>query len=79
MTRYSTPTVARTVGTGKRTLLRSLYEKKISEPRRSSEGGQEIRLWNHRDVERVRKYKEANYRKGRGEEEETFVAKNALF
>jgi hypothetical protein len=28
--------------------------------------GQEIRIWTDRDVERVRKYKEENYRKGRG-------------
>ena len=25
-----------------------------------------VRLWAERDVERVRKYKEANFRKGRG-------------
>lgn len=28
--------------------------------------GRALRRWTDRDVERVRKYKEANYRKGRG-------------
>jgi phage antirepressor YoqD-like protein len=66
MKKYSTATVARTIGIGKRTLLRWLYEKKIAEPKRLTEGGQDIRLWTERDVERVSRYKEANYRKGRG-------------
>ncbi len=71
MIRYSTATVARTVGIGKRTLLRWLYDKKIAEPKRLTEGGQVIRLWTERDVERVRRYKEANYMKGRGRKKTT--------
>jgi len=54
------------VGIGKRTLLRSLYEKKIAEPDRLTDGGEDIRLWTEGDIEKVRRYKEANFRKRRG-------------
>jgi site-specific DNA-methyltransferase (cytosine-N4-specific) len=63
---YSTAQVARMVGVNKQTLLRWLWAGKIPEPKQHSNGGQKVRLWTERDVERARKYKEANYRKGRG-------------
>ena len=63
---YSTIQVARTVGIGRMTLLRWLKEGKIPEPRRISNVGLEARIWTDLDVERVRKYKRENYRKGRG-------------
>ena len=66
MTAYSTAEVARIVGISKKTLLRWLWDKKIAEPKRRANGGQDVRLWSARDVERARHYKEANYRKGRG-------------
>jgi hypothetical protein len=66
MTNYSTAMVAAEVGVSKLTLIRWLVAGKIKEPRRVKQGGVELRLWTNRDVERVRKYKEANYRKGRG-------------
>ena len=63
---YSTIQVARTVGIGRMTLLRWLRDGKIPEPRRISNGGLNARVWTDRDVEQVRKYKQENYRKGRG-------------
>jgi hypothetical protein len=66
MKNYSTATVAAGVGVSKLTLTRWLKAGKIKEPRRVKQGGIELRLWTNRDVERVQKYKEANYRKGRG-------------
>lgn len=63
---YSTATVAAEVGVSKLTLTRWLKTGKIKEPRRVKQGGIELRLWTPRDVERVKKYKQENYRKGRG-------------
>lgn len=63
---YSTAKVAAEVGVSKLTLVRWLVAGKIKEPRRVNQGGQEVRIWTDRDVERVRKYKAAHYRKGRG-------------
>ena len=57
---------ARIVGIGKTTLLTWLREGKIAEPKRVLIGGMNIRVWSDRDVQKLRKYKEANYRKGRG-------------
>jgi hypothetical protein len=54
------------VGVDKQTLLRWLWAGKISEPSAFANGGQKIRLWTDRDLKKVRAYKEANYRKGRG-------------
>jgi excisionase family DNA binding protein len=62
----STLEVAKLVGIGKNTLLTWLREGRIREPKRVSKGEIASRSWSERDVERVRKYKEANYRKGRG-------------
>jgi predicted site-specific integrase-resolvase len=66
MTNYSTAKVAAEIGVSKLTLTRWLKAGKVKEPRRITQGGIELRLWTNRDVERVRKYKETNYRKGRG-------------
>ena len=54
------------VGVHKNTLKRWLRDGKVREPRNVSNGGVEARIWTDPDVERVRKYKAANYRKGRG-------------
>ena len=66
MKAYSTAQVARMVKVHKQTLLRWLYMGAVPEPRRMKNGGQDVRLWAARDVERVRKYKAAYYCKGRG-------------
>jgi predicted site-specific integrase-resolvase len=66
MVTYLTAHVAAIVGVSKNTLLNWLYSGKIPEPRRRVEAGLEVRLWSDRDVNRVKKFKELNYRKGRG-------------
>lgn len=66
METYSTAQVARTLGIHKVTLKRWLISGKVKEPKRIGNGGVEARIWTDRDVERVRKYKQENYRKGRG-------------
>ena len=66
MKSYSTVQVARMIGVHKVTLQRWLLDGKLREPRRISNGGVDARVWTDRDVERARKYKEENYRKGRG-------------
>jgi predicted site-specific integrase-resolvase len=66
MSIYSTAKVAAMIGVSKSTLLSWLYAGKIAEPRRRVEAGLDVRLWSDRDVNRVRKYKEQNFRKGRG-------------
>jgi predicted site-specific integrase-resolvase len=63
---YSTAEVARLIGVSKNTLLRWLYAGKFSEPRHHTNGGQDVRIWSERDLARARKYKGANYWKGRG-------------
>jgi predicted site-specific integrase-resolvase len=68
---YSTANVAKMVGVSKNTLLNWLYKGKIPEPRRRVEGGIDVRLWNDRDVNRVKKYKQLNFRKGRGRKKST--------
>jgi excisionase family DNA binding protein len=63
---FSTSQVAKQVGVHKRTLLHWLYSGKIPEPRRRTEGGQDVRLWSEEDLQNARQFKESNYRKGRG-------------
>ena len=63
---YSTSEVAGRIGIAKRTLIRWLKDRKIAEPKRIEYPGIISRLWSKQDVERLRKYKELNYRKGRG-------------
>ena len=48
------------------TLERWLASGKLRRPKSISYGRNEFRDWTVADVERVRKYKEQNYRKGRG-------------
>jgi predicted site-specific integrase-resolvase len=66
MNELSTIQVARLAGISKNTLLSWLHAGKIPEPKRQNNGGQDVRLWSDHDVAGVSKYKEANYRKGRG-------------
>ena len=66
MKTYSTKQVAEIVGVHRVTLQGWLLDKKIKEPRRLTEGGIDVRVWTERDIERVHKYKEQFYRKGRG-------------
>jgi MerR HTH family regulatory protein len=64
--KYSTSEVALRTGVSKRTLIRWLRDRKIVEPNRIEFPGISSRLWSERDIERLQKYKEQNYRKGRG-------------
>ena len=66
MVTYSTRQVARMVGINRSTLVAWLLSGKLKEPRRIRNGGIDARIWTARDVERVRKWKAAHYRKGRG-------------
>lgn len=66
MATYSTPEAARKCGIHHITLQRWVSEGRIKAPRLQRIGGVVVRLWDDRDVERVRKYKQENYRKGRG-------------
>jgi excisionase family DNA binding protein len=66
MPNYSTAQVAERLGIHKATLIRWLLDGKVREPRRVNQVGQEIRIWTDRDVQRVQRYKQENYRKGRG-------------
>jgi hypothetical protein len=66
MKSYSTIQVARKAGIARMTLLRWLKAGKIPEPRRIRNAGIDARVWTDRDVIRVHKYKQENYRKGRG-------------
>jgi excisionase family DNA binding protein len=66
MRTYSTAQVARMLGVHKVTLKRWLISGKVREPKRIGNGGIQARIWTDRDVERLRKFKQENYRKGRG-------------
>jgi hypothetical protein len=66
MKTYSTLQVARIVGINRVTLQRWLLDRKIAEPRRIRHSGIDARIWTGRDVERVKKFKQNNYCKGRG-------------
>jgi predicted site-specific integrase-resolvase len=63
---YSTAQVAQLLKIGRQTLHRWIASGAVSAPERSKVGGVTVRMWTDRDVERVRKYKTVNYRKGRG-------------
>ena len=54
------------IGINRVTLQRWLIDGKVKEPKKFSNGGVECRIWTTRDVERIRKFKRENYRKGRG-------------
>lgn len=48
------------------TLHRWVVQGRIDAPKKQRIGGVVVRLWTDRDVDKVRKYKQENYRKGRG-------------
>lgn len=62
----STSEVAKKAGIDKATLERWLAGGKIGRPKALRVGEKVFRNWTDADVERVRKYKQENYRKGRG-------------
>jgi len=66
MQRYSTNGAARKLGIHPITLHRWVLEGRINAPKKQRIGGVAVRLWTDRDMKRVRKYKQENYRKGRG-------------
>jgi excisionase family DNA binding protein len=66
MTKLSTHEVARKVGISRATLERWLSNSGLRGPKTVRFGKSEFRDWTDRDVERIRKYKQENYRKGRG-------------
>jgi predicted site-specific integrase-resolvase len=66
MANLSTQDVARKVGINRVTLERWLSSGKVEAPKIVRFGKNEFRNWTAADVERVRKYKQENYRKGRG-------------
>jgi len=63
---YSTAQAARKLGIGRQTLHRWIREGNVSPPRKQKVAGVTVRIWTAEDIERLRKYKEGNYRKGRG-------------
>jgi ABC-type cobalamin transport system ATPase subunit len=66
MIEYSTVEVARIIGVHKTTLLQWLYSGHLAEPKHVRHAGQDLRIWSEKDVSRAKRYKEQNYRKGRG-------------
>ena len=63
---YSTAQTARKLGIGRQTLHRWIREVIVSPPRKQKVAGVTVRIWTAEDIERLREYKEGNYRKGRG-------------
>ena len=66
MVNYSTQQLARKLKISNQTLHRWMRAGKVKAPPKRKITGVTVRVWTPRDVERVRKYKAANYRKGRG-------------
>jgi DNA-binding transcriptional MerR regulator len=66
MRSYSTSEAARKLRIHPITLHRWVLEGRFKAPPKQRIGGVVVRLWTDRDVEKVRKYKQENYRKGRG-------------
>ncbi len=66
MATYSTPEAAHRCGIHHITLQRWVSEGRVKAPRLQRVGGVVVRLWSDGDLERVRRYKQENYRKGRG-------------
>ncbi len=67
----STEEVAKTIGVSKSTLERWLSEGKIKAPKPLRVGRKIFRFWTDRDIERVMRYKEKCYWKGRGRKKKT--------
>lgn len=66
MSPMSTEQVAKVVGVNRVTLERWLSSGKLKGPRVVSIGRGTFRQWSQADVDRIQKYKQENYRKGRG-------------
>jgi DNA-binding transcriptional MerR regulator len=66
MPTYSTSEAAKKCGLHHITLQRWVTAGKIAAPKKTRIGGVIVRLWNDADIERVKKYKQENYRRGRG-------------
>jgi len=66
MSPLSTVQVAKAAGVTRVTLERWLLSGKVPRPKSIKIGLGNFRQWTSADVERVRKYKQENYRKGRG-------------
>jgi predicted site-specific integrase-resolvase len=66
MANLSTQDVARKVGIHRVTLENWLSSGKVESPKTVRFGKNEFRNWTAADVERIRRYKLKNYRKGRG-------------
>jgi excisionase family DNA binding protein len=66
MSPLSTEEVAQKVGIHRVTLEHWLSSGKVESPRIVRYGKNQFRNWTPADVDRIRKYKQKNYRKGRG-------------
>ena len=62
----STNEVAKAIGVHTITVEKWIARGKVKSPKRLQVGARVIRLWTAADVKRLRKYKQENYRKGRG-------------
>jgi len=66
MRTFSTIEVAKLLKVTSGTLHRWIRENRIQAPPLQSLGGMQIRIWHKKDIDKVRRYKEQHYRKGRG-------------
>ena len=66
MAYLSTAEVAKKAGIDRATLERWLASGKVARPKSLRIGQKLFRNWTDADMERVRKFKQQNYRKGRG-------------
>ena len=66
MKNLSTAQVAKVLKIGRQTLHRWMRTDPRLSPNKQKVGGVSVRIWTDQDVKRLRKYKEDNYRKGRG-------------
>lgn len=66
MSPLSTQQVAAAVGVNRVTLERWLSSGKVKQPKAIEIGSGTFRQWTQADVDRILKYKQGNYRKGRG-------------
>ena len=71
MSPQSTAEIAQLVGVGRTTLERWLAQRKVAMPKKITVGTRVSRIWTQRDIERVKRYKEQFYRKGRGRKKRT--------
>jgi excisionase family DNA binding protein len=63
---YSTAQAAKLLNVGRATLHRWMRDGKVRAPRTQRIAGVSVRVWTGKDVERAQRYKQQNYRKGRG-------------